>query len=298
MEFMKNLEDSIKKTWEPDLGWMTSVKSNYFEAKMPYLFYKFQTKCYLDKKKFSVKEIENQYVADIFVANGVYYVLTPEKLYYSNNKITWLEFSTIDVVGTYRQIVDFGDLLVMGTDEGIFYSQKSVPLWTQIDQDVPFTSILLNPDSLFTIADNEVWQGETINFWRNKGVFTPVISGVAKGRQGFIIATTSGLYRDGNSFYGENAGISLYNLKTNVEQSKEIQFNDVAANSITDNIIAGAADGSYWLYESGSWTENDSGLKTIQKVLMVDNDYWLFGNNSLKLHSASDPIIIGEGERL
>ena len=111
-----------------------------------------------------------------------------------------------------------------------------------------------------------------------------------------ILATDKGLYSSEASFYGQNADVGLIDLKSDKALSAQIEFNDIAIeDSSSRRILAGASDGQYWLSENGVWSESDSGLETINKVLFVDNKYWIFGKNALKVSSENKLIRLTPG---
>ena len=107
------------------------------------------------------------------------------------------------------------------------------------------------------------------------------------------VATNEGLYSDNGSFN------SLSPLLQEVDLG-ELRGDGDTVNAIMTNnsnkTVIGISSGSYGVLEDDILSQNDqSALDSIHKILFVDDDIWLFGQDSFKIPSIEYPIRLTTG---
>ena len=173
-----------------------------------------------------------------------------------------------------------------------FLKKTQIILWKIV--------IIVYNNYIFLISNYDVNYSVDGRVWESRGNLPSTIDVASfdKFRGMFVLATNNGLRTDNSLFYQGCSGTiatTLIDLEGDLELSELHKFNDVNVNSDGDNYIAGESDGTYWIY-NGSYTEyTDSGIDTIHKVLYVENTYWLFGFNLVKVSTESDPFDVGGG---
>lgn len=253
--------------------------------------------------------------------NGVLVLTSVEKVYYKKlthvtnflSETNWKVASFIQplvnaqddaFVTATETITSMNAAVIFGRDFG-FVIGDNVPLKTTSGATYSLTG-----NGIYISSNGFTWSkiGELVSQDISGDSFDPdapsalttsrkvIVNAVTNIDSIHILATDKGLYSSEASFYGQNADIGLIDLENNKTLSAEISFNDVAVeNASTRRILAGASDGTFWLSSGGTWTEGDSGLETINKVLFVDNKYWIFGKNALKVSGENKAIRLTPG---
>ncbi len=114
-------------------------------------------------------------------------------------------------------------------------------------------------------------------------------------RDGFIItyiSTNQGLYTDNGTFN------SLSPKLESIDLGDLLGENDTVNHTTTDSskIIIGLSNGSYGLIENNILREGtETSMDSIHKVIIVDNEEWLFSHNVFKILSLDYTIRLSTG---
>lgn len=254
----------------------------------------------LDVTSVNFNNNKEEYIQDIFVYSGVIYVLTDERLYASNDYgITWMEQETYGVIGLFRRIWSFKNMLLFATDNGIFWKYEDNTNWEQVSSSIINVVQFFTDKGVFALAGNKLYYSENGYLWFEKGDFgSVVVSEVAILSTLAFLPTNHGLRHDGASRFGDGLGTVLVDLEGDTEVSGELKINSIAINSDHNQYVAGGQNGYYYTWNAGSTsiTKTASGMDNIYKIIYVNGHYWMFGNDSLlRVSNLQIPIKISTG---
>ena len=245
---------------------------------------------------------EDEYVQDIQLIDEVIYIITNEHMYLSSDHgVSWYEYGTYGITGQFRRISIYGNQMVFATSEGIFYKYIDADNWEQVSS-APNVSQFIVDKGIFAISNGvNIYYSVNAIDWHLKGYFgtssTTSISKIEFMRDIAFMATSKGLRYDSGTLYSSNLDSSLVDLEGDVAVSGALKINSVAINSDLDGYIAGGQNGKYYQWDSTTdvITFAESGLNEIYKIIRVEDDFWLFGNGTLRVLSLSFPINISTG---
>jgi len=236
-------------------------------------------------------------VYDIFLTETDIYIVTSQNLYLTtDNGNTWSSVFTGGTAGFFRKLSKVKSNLVLFTTTGVYYKNNAFKEWQASTSDVTSPNLVDNSDLLFAFDGNQLYTSTNGISWNTRTDFgTLDVNGIVKYRGIFLAATGEGLRSDGATFYGNTSALSIIDVAGNVALSDSYYMNDVDADSDNQVILAGQNNGDYWVFSSGSWTQNtDSYLDTIHKVLLINQQPWLFGNDMFKSPNRSVPLRLAE----
>jgi len=253
----------------------------------------------LDITSINFNDNQNEYVNDIFVYSGTLYVLTDIRLYASSDYgTTWTEQEVYGVSGLFRRMWSFNNMLLLATDQGIFWKYDSDNNWEQVSS-VSDVEQFITDKGVFALAGNKLYYSENGYNWAEKGSFGSVtVSQVKILKTLAFLPTNKGLRHDGTSRFGNSLGTTLIDLEGDTDVSIELKINSIAINSDNNQYIAGGKNGYYytWNLGSGTITKTASGMDSIYKIIYVNGKYWMFGNDSLlRVSNLPMPIKISTG---
>jgi len=228
-------------------------------------------------------------IKDIKKYNNTVYILDESKLYFFD--ILDYKIKADTAVGLpkklHSMISIFGSNLVIGAEDGIYARKSASSNWKKVVSTTAPVNIMSSPDAAFAVSDNGESYYSTDGFtWNRVGVVNnKVVNKIQKHRSQTLFATTNGLYQDGGSFYTKNLSLQLLDILNDAEKSSKISINDI--DSDFNKAIIGLSDGRYFLYNGEFYLQDDSKLASIHKVLILDNDIWLFGHEQFRVVSES-----------
>jgi len=240
-------------------------------------------------------------VYDIFQTDGDIYIVTAQNLYLtSDNGDTWSSVFAGGARGFFRKLSKVKSNLVLFTTTGVYYKNNAFKEWQASTSNVTSPNLVDNSDLLFAFDGNQLYTSTNGIAWNTRTDFgTLDVNGIVKYRGIFLVATGEGLRSDGATFYGNTSALSIIDVAGNVTLSDSYYMNDVDADSDNQVILAGQNNGDYWIFSSGSWAQNtDSYLDTIHKVLLINQQPWLFGNDMFKSPNRSVPLRLAESSPL
>ena len=175
--------------------------------------------------------------------------------------------------------------LVIGGNDGIYARKNTQTSWQKV-ADAGICDILANPDACFIVSDRQsIWYSTEGFFWKNIGKVASgiEINKIAKHRSQLYIGTNKGLYSDSGSFYSGSVAIAFVDVFGVIELSNQIIVNDVVSNF--NKLIIGINDGRHLVFVDDFIEYDTSILGTIHRVLIVDDDVWVFGYDCYKVMS-------------
>jgi len=80
-----------------------------------------------------------------------------------------------------------------------------------------------------------------------------------------------------------------------LDDTGTITVNDITTNDL-DKTVVGVSDGAYGIIEQDIYSIKEfTSLESVHKVLFVDNEIWLFGQDVFKVPSLDYPIKLSTG---
>jgi len=237
-------------------------------------------------------------VKDLILDSSIVYMATDHEIFTYNG--IWSLETTNGISGNIRKIAFVNNNKLVLTDEGIFIYDLSTEKYVNVKA-ISNPVCISYQDYAFAIDGSDLYYSVDGSTWEKRGSFTPFyVNAFDRYRGLHMLATSKGLRSDNAGFYegcDETISTTLIDLETDLIASAAISFNDIKTDTDNNTFIAVASDGRYWIYDGSAYIEKtDSGMDAIHKVLYVENDYWLFGYNFLKISSQSDLIDLGQGE--
>jgi len=179
----------------------------------------------------------------------------------------------------------FGSNLVVGAKDGIYARKITGTTWKRVVAIDSAVNVISSPDAILAVADDGQSYYSTDGFtWTRVGVINDkIVNKIKKYRSNILFATNEGLYQDGGSFYTGHLSLQLLNVFSDIQKAALLEVNDVDS-SVTKAVI-GLSDGRYVVYGENFVAQPNSKLPTIHKVLIVDDEIWLFGYNQFRITS-------------
>lgn len=240
-------------------------------------------------------------VYDIFLSGTSIYVVSEKDIYLTTNSgDTWSSVFTGGTSGLFRKLSKVKSNLVLFTTTGVYYKNNAHKEWQLSTENITSPNLVNNSDLLFAFDGNRLFTSSNGITWNSRTDFEDLdVNGIFKYRGIFLAATGEGLRSDGATFYGNTSALSIIDVASSVALSESYYMNDVAADSDNQVILVGQNNGDYWTFSSGLWTKNtDSYLDTIHKVLLIDQQPWLFGNDMFKSPNSTVPQRLAESSPL
>lgn len=240
-------------------------------------------------------------VRDIFISGSTIYIICPQNIYYTtDNGVTWNSLFTGGIKGRFEKFTKIKNNLVVFSSLGIYYKNNAFSEWQLASNTITGVDIVNNSDLIYAFVNNQMYTSTNGVTWTTKTDFEDLdVNSIKKYRGIFLAATGEGLRSDGATFYGNTSYLSVIDIASDISISEIAYMNDVDVDSDNQIILAGQNDGSYWILSSGIWTKStDSYLDTIHKVLLIDQQPWLFGYNMFKSPNKLIPLRLVEASPL
>ena len=221
--------------------------------------------------------------------DGSIILATSERIYNSIDGTTWV---AVDRTGLPNDLYSIGyihNVIVVGASDGVYIRPPGQSKWERrVSSETPVYTID-SPDALIAVVDNDVMRTVNGLSYSSVATSTSVITNVIKHGGLFFIATQAGLFNDGGTFYGDEGAFSLATILNNPNLSKALVVNDIDSDG--ERLVVALNDGTYYVRQFDVYTlVSDTHLDTIHKVVIVEDDVWAFGNDSLKVASIDMPI--------
>lgn len=271
----------LNQVWVGGPGGILSIDINTYEI----------DEVIIDKRR-------NLQIKDIFVRNNNIYILDQNSLYIYNIDtgivkrdpgIGW----TSDV---FVLVNFFNTNLAVGGEKGIYARKEIDDQWTLVKETSANVDSMIAPDAGFAIADSEIFYTTNGIIWNSIGTDSRSINGIVKYRNKIYVATDEGIYEDGGLLYSERVSLRLIDVFNNAEESRNIIVNDIEAG--LSQVVAGLDDGRLITLNDLGPSVYNSGLNSIHKVIIVENDVWMFSYNSFKIKFQPQVRRLVSGKRL
>ena len=207
----------------------------------------------------------------------------------------WNVNQTITSGATWEQGDFNGDGAVNNKDLAIYEANyKRVGGSLKLNTRLMF---VVSENTLFMIANNILYYTLDGMRWNYGGNFEDVsINDVSAFKTIMILATDKGLRHDNSTFYSGDVKTSLVDLLNDLDLSAQLCCNSVVVNTAENVYFACMSDGSYYVYGDDGYSRKiTSKLKTIHKVIYVNDDIWFFGYDKLDVSTLYHPIKLSTG---
>lgn len=240
----------------------------------------------------------NLQIKDIFIRNNKIFILDQNSLYiYDTNTglisrdpgLGW----TSDV---FSFISFFNTNLAVGGEGGIYARREIDGQWMLVQKTFANVDSMIAPDAGFAVAGSEIFYTTNGLTWDSIGTDSRSINGLVKYRNKIYVATDQGIYEDGGLLYSERVSLRLIDVFNNAEESRNIIANDIDASNL--QVVAGLDDGRLITINDLGPSIYDSGLSSIHKVIIVEDEVWMFSYNSFKIKFQPQLRRLVSGQRL
>jgi len=237
------------------------------------------------------------------------YILTDNEVFISEDDgVTWLEYNRTGLPNNLYAIGTINNNLIVGAEDGIYIklSDSDAIDWEKVKDSETPVEIIHSSNILFTVVGVKNTTDETkidkkIFTTSNGFTYIDTESGgdldiTDIDRHGFVntyISTNQGLYSDNGTFNSLKPVLESIDLGELIESGDTI--NTTTTND-SNKVVVGTSNGSYGLIMGDilNIKENTS-LDVIHKILIIDGDEWLFGQDLFKVPFLDYPIRLTTG---
>ncbi|MFA5758835.1 MAG: hypothetical protein WC942_05715 [Clostridia bacterium] len=238
--------------------------------------------------------IDSQIVKDIKKDKEVLYLLTNKKIFTSIDfGETWEEMDRTGLPNDLYSIGFISNNIIVGAKDGAYYKPETSLSWEKGLSSDSAVDNIINPDLLFLSYSNNIYYSANgFNFIKINVSLDENISNISKFGSSIYVTTKDKIYLDSSSFYGENPVLTEFVIDSYKDEN--IYFNDLYENG--EELVIGMSNGGFYRINSYGIENNDfNEIKTIHKILIIDEDIWLFGNNVFKSPFSNYPIRLTTG---
>jgi len=254
--------------------------------------------------------IDNQMVRSIYELNDNTFILTDESIFVSSDRgITWSEFDRSGLPNHLYSLGSINSNLIVGAEDGIYIklSNSESISWEKVKDSLTPVEVIYSSNILFAIVGIEDKDDTTKidkNIFLTANGLTYTDTGIGKDldiinitRYGFTntyVSTNQGLYSDNGSFNSLEPKLEEVDLGELLSDTVTT-INDTVTNN-SDKTVIGASSGSYGIVQQDVLSIKDfTSLESIHRVLFVNDDIWLFGQDVFKVPSLDYPIKLSTG---
>ena len=241
--------------------------------------------------------IDGQIVRQIKRDKDIIYLLTNKKLFMSLDfGEIWTEIDRTGLPNDLYSIGFVSNNIIIGANDGVYYRSENSSYWEKgLSSDSPVDNII-NPDLLFlTYSNNIYYSGNGFNYLKLNIALEENISNIIKFGSSIYVTAKEKIYLDSSSFYGENPFLTEFVIDSYKDEN--VYFNDLYTNNV--DLVIGMSNGGFYKINTNGVENNDfNELKTIHKILIIDEDIWMFGNNVFKSPFSNYPIRLTTGVSL
>ncbi len=255
----------------------------------------------IDTDNLNISEIDFTSIADqrvrqIFRENDNIYILTDSYIYLSQDfGVTWEDYSRDGLPNQLYSIGYVGNNLVIGASDGIYTKSSLVFDWDRSVETSSPVTVMMTSNLLYAVVNGTI-QGTSNGysfFDTGLGSDLDIIELVRYNYINMYVATKQGLYSDNGSLNSTNPVLTEIDISSFVDDDDTI--NDVATDDLT-KIIVGTSSGTYVLIENDIISDGGTtSLDAVHKLIIVNDEVWLFGYNLLKVPSLNYPIRLSTG---
>ena len=250
----------------------------------------------------TTKEIDNVAVFNgkqavhMLESNNRLYLMTKNELYYSDNGVSWIGNSLLNLDSEIKTFTKFKNFLIVGASDGVYISHGDFIKWTKV-YDVSNVVKFRIYDFLYMIADNNIYYTKNGIDWTllhaNDNYY---VSDIIKFNGDCFIATNAGLRFAAGTLYGPNSNFSVVNVLNDVTASKSLSFTVIEMAPDGLSFIAGCSDGSYWKIEDNLNTSFTTEVSCIRNITFVQDDLFMFSFDHCADITNGDTTKLGNGD--
>jgi hypothetical protein len=250
-------------------------------------------------------------IRGILQTSNSIFILTDNEIFSSSdNGVTWREFNRSGLPNQLYSIGIIANNLIVGAEDGVYIklSDSDAIDWEKVKDSETAVEIIHSSNILFVVVGVVNEQDETqidkkIFITGNGFTYSdtgigaePLLDITDIDRHGFVttyVSTNQGLYSDNGSFNSSEPKME------ELELGELIQDGDTVNDTITDDankVVIGTSNGSYGLLTDNILNiKGDTSLDVIHKILIVDDEEWLFGQDLFKVPFLDYPIRLTTG---
>jgi len=237
-------------------------------------------------------------VRSILRAADNLYLMTERRIFISTDfGVLWTEYNKSGLSNRFYSMGYISNNFVVGGEDGVYVqpAEASSTNWEKVESSTLPVTIMVSSNILFSVINKKIYLSVNGYSFADSGLGSnlDIIAIARYGYTNTYISSIQGLYSDNGSF---NSTLpNLTEISTSILLQDGDTINDITTNS-DDKTIMGASNGSYGLIsENIMQIKESTSLDAIHKVLIINDDIWLFGRDKLKISSLDYPIKLSTG---
>ena len=256
----------------------------------------------IDKTTLEIDEINfgsigDELVRSILQTTDNIFILTDSEIFVSSDDgLTWSEYNRSGLPNKLYSIGIVSSNLIIGAEDGIYIklSDSDAIDWEKVKDSESPVEIIHSANILFVVVDKKIFL-TTNGFTYTDTQVGEDLDITDIDSQSLIntyVSTNQGLYSDNGTFN------SLSPALEPVELGELLEENDTVNNTTADSnkVVIGVSSGSYGLIINNILNiKGDTSLDSIHKILIVDDEEWLFGQDVFKVPFLDYPIKLTTG---
>ena len=259
----------------------------------------------IDKTTLNIEEVEfgiisGQMVRGILQSNDNIYILSDEDIFISSDDgASWAEYNRSGLPNQLYSIGVINNNLLVGASDGIYVklSDSDAVDWQKTIGSTSPVAIIYSSNILFAVIDRKVYTSSNGFIYTDTGAGVSLdITGIDRyGYTHTYISTNQGLYSDNGTFNSLSVQLEEIDLEDLLGTTGVLTVNDIATNS-SDMTVVGVSNGTYGIIQDDMLKIKEfTSLDTVQKILIIDDNTWLFGLDAFKVPYLDYPIKLSTG---
>ena len=253
----------------------------------------------LNIEEINFGEINNQMVRQIFRENDNIFILTDKQIFLSEDYgENWEEYNRSGLPNQLYSIGSVGNNLVIGALDGIYIKSSLIEDWEKSVESLSSVTVMLSSNILFVVLNRTIQISSNGYFFTDTGLGEDLdITELTRYNYNTIyVSTKQGLYSDNGTLNSSNPELKKIDLEDYIETGDTI--NDVATDNINKTIV-GISSGVYILIDRNVTESGENTfLSAIHKLILINDQIWLFGYDLLKVPYLDYPIRLSTGAPL
>jgi hypothetical protein len=243
--------------------------------------------------------IGDQMVRSIYELNDNTFILTDKSIFVSSDSgVTWSEYNRSGLPNQLYSLGSISNNLIIGAEDGIYIklSDSDSISWEKVKDSTSPVTVMYSSNILFVVVEGYIYitsNGFTYTN-TNVGLDLDITNITRYGFTNTYVSTNQGLYSDNGTFNSVSPKLEEVDLGE-LLSDPVTTVNDTVTND-TDQTVVGVSSGSYGVTQNDVLSIKDfTSLDSIHKVLFVNDDIWLFGQDVFKVPSLDYPIKLSTG---
>ncbi len=253
----------------------------------------------LDIDEVNFGSISDQMVRGIYETGGNIYILTDKNIFVSSNGVVWREYNRSGLPNQLYSIGSIHNNLIVGASDGIYIKLSDAESvdWQKVKDSTSPVIVMYSSNILFVVVNGSIHTTSNGFTYTDTNVGSDLdITNIE--RYGFTttyVSTNQGLYSDNGTFNSLSPSLEEVDLGELISETGTVTVNDTTTNN-TDKTVIGISDGTYGVIEQDVLSIKEfTSLDSIHKILFVNDDIWIFGQDVFKVPSLDYPIKLSSG---